>query len=419
MKQWLAVAVAVATLSAGEALAQGRGDPMFRRFPFEQWRTEGNVTQIKWQFHVPAALLSPHQRLVQRFEALVDAPEVEKRRDHGQLVFLLEIEDSMGRKFRTRELADLSRIPADLKAKGASWAQDAFMLPGTYKVSMAVADAKTREHNFVRREVKVSGPRADPLPQASKELPVVEFVRMYGQPDSWFQPSMRGVVALPVESKRPVHIDIVMNMTLSERAQGSLRAFRRNMSLLVPSLRVLAGMKPEQGSMDVTVLDLAHKKKWEQAGARGLNWEKMREAFATVTPGIIDVQSLAGKAAMQQFFWDSVLDRVKPEERKGDEPLRVVIVLSSPVFLERQYKVEPASFPKDPNRRVYYMQYRPVPPRPMMVRPDEGPMPAAVALPSDDLEHTLKLLDAKVFPIISPEQFRKALAAILADIGRM
>jgi hypothetical protein len=216
-----------------------------------------------------------------------------------------------------------------------------------------------------------------------------------------------------------VHIDIVMNMTLSERAQGSLRAFRRNMSLLVPSLRVLAGMKPEQGSMDVTVLDLAHKKKWEQAGARGLNWEKMREAFATATPGIIDVQSLAGKAAMQQFFWDSVLDRVKPEERKGNEPLRVVIVLSSPVFLERQYKVEPASFPKDPNRRVYYMQYRPVPPRPMMVRPDEGPMPAAVALPSDDLEHTLKLLDAKVFPIISPEQFRKALAAILADIGRM
>jgi hypothetical protein len=54
-----------------------------------------------------------------------------------------------------------------------------------------------------------------------------------------------------------------------------------------------------------------------------------------------------------------------------------------------------------------------------MVRSDDGPAPAAVALPSDDLEHTLKLLDAKVFAIISPEQFRKALASILADIGRM
>ncbi len=97
---------------------------------------------------------------------------------------------------------------------------------------------------------------------------------------------------------------------------------------------------------------------------------------------------------MQQFFCHSVLDGVKPEERKGDEPLRVVIVLSRPVFLARQYKVEPASSPKDP-------------------------MPAAVALLSDDLEHTLKLLDAKVFPIISPEQFRKALATILADIERM
>jgi len=178
-------------------------------------------------------------------------------------------------------------------------------------------------------------------------------------------------------------------------------------------------MQPEQGAIDVTLLDLAKKKMWQQEGVRGLDWEKMRDAFATMNPGVIDVASLAGKGAMQQYFWDSLLARVMPEERKGDEPLRVVIVLSSPLFLERQYKVEPATVPKDPNRRVYYLQYRPLPPRPAMMHFEDKPMPAAMAMPSDDLERTLKLLDAKVFSVVSPAQFRKALAVILADIGKL
>lgn len=412
------IAVALVVMSAGRALAQGRGD-MFRRFPFEQWRAEGNVTQIKWQFHTPPAALSPHQRLVQRFEGIVDGSEVQKRRDHGQIFFLLEIEDPAGHRSRSREMADLSRIPADFKAGGVSWALEAFLLPGKYRVSVAVFDTKNREHSFLTRELRVSGPKSDPLAQADHGLPMVEFVRQYPQPDVWFQPGMRASVALPVTSKRPVHIDIVMNMTLSERVQGSLRTFRRNMSLLIPCLRVLAGMKPDQGTMDVTLLDLARKKVWQQEGVRGLNWEKMRDAFASTEPGVIDVQALAGKSAMQQYFWDSLLARVTPEERKGDEPLRVVIVLSSPLFLERQYKVEPTSIPKDANRRVYYLQYRPLPQRPVMMRPENDTMPTAMAMPSDDLERTLKLLDAKVYSVVSPAQFRKALAAILADIGRM
>lgn len=81
--------------------------------------------------------------------------------------------------------------------------------------------------------------------------------------------------------------------------------------------------------------------------------------------------------------------------------------------------MEPTIFPKDPNRRVYYLQYRPLPPRPAMMHLEDGPMPPAMPMPSDDLERTLKLLDAKVFSVVSPAQFRKALAAILADIAKL
>jgi hypothetical protein len=358
--------------------------------------------------------------MVQRIEAEVEQGEVQRRRDHGELLFLFEIEAPGGQRLRNRLSTDLGRIPPDVKANGLRWTQELFILPGTYKLAVAMVDTKTREHSFLSREIKVPSLRSDPLPDAWKALPPIEFVRLFDVPDMWFQPGMRGQLNLPVPSKRRVQIEILMNMTLSERVQGSLRAFRRNMSLLIPCLRVLTSMTPEQGSMDVTVLDLALKKTWEQRDVRELNWAKMREPFAAANPGVIDAQSLAGKAAMQQFFWDSVLGQLAPGANPvEDAPLRVVIVLSSPVFLQRQYKVEPSSFPKDPNRRVYYMQYRPIGPQLARVRPEEGPMPAAAPIPSDDLEHTLKLLDAKVFSIISPEQFRKALASIIADIGRM
>lgn len=403
---------------AGAAGAQGRGDAIFRRLPFETWRTQGTVTQIRWKLGLSGAQLSPQQRLLERLQVEIDQSEVERRRGHGDLVFLFELEDAAGKRYRSRQLADLTRIPDDTKAPGLSWMQDIYILPGTYRLAAAVVDMKTQEHSFLTRDVRVTPKRSEPLPEAWRDLPPVEFVRLYGQPDSWFEPGLRSHLNLPVASKRPVKIDIVLNMTLSERSQGSLRAFRRNMSLLVPSLRVLTDLKPETGSLNVTVLDLALKKKWDQDDVRTLDWSRLREPFAATTPGMIDAQSLAGKAAMQQFFWDAVVGRIETVAGSKDPPLHIVIVLSGPVFLEQQYRVEPSVVAKDPNRRVYYLQYRPIPPRPLHL-PDGEMAPPAMPIPSDDLEHTLKLLDAKVFPLISPEQFRKALATIISDIARM
>ena len=423
-------AVAIVTLllaSAADVPCQDGGfTPLF-----EAWRTDGPVSQIAWKFRTFPATLSPHQRLVQRFEVEVDAAEIQKRRGRG-VVFLLEVEDPSGRRARIREVIDLTEIPADGKVAAMTWRQDAFVLPGVYKVSVAVDDPSVKEHSFLTREVKVQLRQSDPLPAMWKDLPAVEFLPRHEQTDSWFQPYMRGKLNLPVLSRRPIQIEIVMNTTLSETVQDSPGAFLWNMSLLVPALRVLSEMSVQNGSLNVTVLDLVSRKKWEQKDVRsGLDWRRMREPFASKTPGVIDAQSLAGKAQMRQFFWESVLDKLRmPAQKSGSRPLRVVIVLSSPVFLERQYKVEPPGFPKDPNARVYYLRYRPLQPDPPMVPggalgvPSVSeviavPPPPAMSLPSDDLENTLKLLDAKVFSLVSAEQFRRALATILSDVGRM
>jgi hypothetical protein len=76
--------------------------------------------------------------------------------------------------------------------------------------------------------------------------------------------------------------------------------------------------------------------------------------------------------------------------------------------------------PRDSNRRVYYLRYRPLPPgRPVLEPFTETARPPANALPADDIGSTLKPLDARVFGAITPQDFRKAVANMLAEISRM
>jgi hypothetical protein len=141
----------------------------------------------------------------------------------------------------------------------------------------------------------------------------------------------------------------------------------------------------------------------------------MRAPFAEVNPGVIDAQSLAANARMTQFFWDRILERVVTPT--GDDP-RVLIVLSAPAYLGHQFRVEPASVPKDPNRRVFYLRYRTTPPM-RRVMEGELPRPVVTSLPEDDLERTLKGLDARMFSAVTPEEFRHALANVMAEVARL
>jgi hypothetical protein len=184
-------------------------------------------------------------------------------------------------------------------------------------------------------------------------------------------------------------------------------------------MKILAGMDVPKGSLDITLLDLARHGIFEQHDARGIDWLRMRSALTNLRPGTIDVQSLAVRTRMAQFFRDQVLLRSQP--RPDLNELQIVIVLSAPAFLTNQIRLEPADLPRNPNRRIFYLRYRPQPPR-IDLSPygeSHGPPPGMNALPSDDLERALKPLDARIFAISSPEEFRKALANLLTDIRRM
>jgi hypothetical protein len=377
----------------------------FARYPFDRWAAEPEAAGIKWSARILPARLTVHQRLSTRIQIQLDVKEVAKRRGRGELVTLVQIQDAAGKQWRIHNAFDLTRIPHDAKTYPLLYSQEVFLTPGDYKFSMATCDSDSPDHSFTVRPLHVPEIRNDAFPHADRDLPAVEFVRPLEAPDNWFQPNIRGRLRIPLETSRPIHFDILLNMTPSDRAAGSLRAFRRNMSVLVPSLKILAGVELTNGSIDIALLDLTRQKVFEQKAAHGLDWARLRAPLADTQPGVIDAQSLAAKSQMLRFFRSQVVEKANAP---GDG-LHIVIVLSAPAFFDRQLHLDPVTLERDPNRRIFYLRYRPLPPR---------PNPDAIGLPPDDLEGALKALDARVLTAMTPEDFRKALAAILKDIRR-
>ncbi len=105
---------------------------------------------------------------------------------------------------------------------------------------------------------------------------------------------------------------------------------------------------------------------------------------------------------------------------------RVVIVLSGPAFFGDQEPAGSVALPQDSVTRVFYIRCRAIPrdmlePRPRP-RPGAKPIPrqrAAFALPLDDLERPLNMPGARLYDVLSAEQFRRVLAAVIGQISQM
>jgi hypothetical protein len=398
----------------------GNLDPAFTRLPFNQWLTQGKQTQIHWSVDIPPAELSTHQRLIMRIAIHVDGRELEKR-GPGDLTALLQFQDGDGRTWQNHMALRREDMLPGVQTRDLSLFQYAFVLPGDYTLSIALCDTATLEHSVTLRKVHVAPLKTDPLPDSWTGLPSVEFIPGVTEPpDVWYLPGNGNRLRLPVATHRPVHVQILVNTTPTQRSAGSVTALRSNMSVLIPALKILSQMEVANGSIDAALLDLTHRRvSFEQKNVQALNWDAMRKLFVDIKPGIIDVRALEGQWKMRRFFWDEVNRRLNA----NDGSRNVVIVLSGPAFLDDQEPVETTALPSDPERRLFYIRYRTIPPRPQhpRLRPGaRGPLltpPPTYPMPVDDLEHTVEPLNARLFDATSSEQFRRILAAVIDQMS--
>jgi hypothetical protein len=387
----------------------GRGDLWFAKLPFEKWLSEGERADIPWSADILPAEVSPHQRLMLRVVIRLDGRELEKRHGTGEFVTLVQYTDNAGRIWQHHTSLDLANLPPGTGTQQLAIAQYAYILPGDYSLAIAICDTATLEHGLMVRQIHASPLKTDPLPEAWAGLPAVDFIPPITEPpDVWYLPGVQGRLNLPLTTRRPVHIHLLVNITPSWQSAGSITAMQRNMNAVIPIMKVFSQIDVRTGSMETAVLDLTHLRiAFDQhiAGnnAGSLDWDGMRRIFLDARPGIVDARSLESRRKMGAFFRKEIMRRLLAGKTESTDPgTSVVIVLSGPAFLEEQDPDDLVKPPNNPDQRVFYIRYHGL------------PVPQ-----TDDLQRAAALLNARVYDAASNERVREIVASVLDEISKL
>jgi hypothetical protein len=400
-------------LAAGPLLAQ---DP-----PLDRLLAGPERTDLRWTVSIPPAALSNFQRLWVRIAIRVDGKEIEKRNGTGAFLFAAEFRDSADKPYRTQIRVDLNDYQKATAQHELECVLQAFVLPGVYNLSLAAIEPSTEKLSLTHRTLRVAPLNNDPLPDAWRDFPAVDFIDIPELPDGWFLPNERGRLFLQVENHRPARIEILANVSPTETSRRQGRAYNRNMDAILPAIKILSRIGVRDGSKNVAVIDVARRRvSYEQSGRRELDWPALKQALDADNPNKIDAGSLKERDQDAQFFVSEATRRAVAAP--GEQ--RILIVLSGPVTFTTHQEIQPIEGSPGPHARVYYLRFKPSPlngfagslSAPVRRGPGGVPFPAPPVVANDELERTLKPLQPRLFDIYSPVDFRKALAAILKEI---
>ena len=361
--------------------------------------------------------LSSHQRLTMNLDVQVDGAELAKRRGDGQFLVFVQLSDEKNRTWQNHQALDLKQIQAGIKADNALFTQPFFVLPGDYRVSVAVFDSATGDHSVIKRNLHVTPLKNDPLPDMWSNLPAVEFVAPESSSDRWYLPSVEGRLKLAVETHHPINVDLLVNLTPSERLSASAGIQNRNLDALIPATKVLSQVEWHNARLSLELLDLTRRRvTYRQENMQALDWSKAGRALDKVNPGIIDVRSLANRRYSADFFLNRISRRIGPPNETARTP-RVLIILSTTVFFEPGVEMHPIGLASRPGVTVIYIRYHL---RPAVFIDRMGrPRRTYAAAVDDELAPLLKPLAPRMFDVATPEQFRRTLALVLDRIAEL
>ena len=429
---------AVASLFSAVALLgqSGSPDPAFANIPLDRWIDEGDRAHFHWTARVLPVELSNHQRLQAKVEFLVDGNDLVRRRGQGYLVMLAQFSDSENRVYQTHQALDLTLVKEDTGKSNISYTPAAFVIPGDYRISLALLDTATGEHSAMRLPLHVSPLKDDVLPGSWRHLPPVEILNAASSPDDLFLPNITGRLDLPLETRRPVRVELLVNaspLSAGERSRTE-QSSNRSLANLIPASKVISYADVRNGTLNISLLDLTTQRViFQQNAVHDLDWTKLGPALKQAGSNLIDVHSLENRRENVQFFLAQVRRRIGLQEPGAGQagPLPILIVLSGPMAFNSGEDLHPIETGSKPEAEVFYIRYHSLPQRPMtdpfleasrlgrrspFSRPDRAP--AATAEPVDSLERTLKPLRPHLFDVYTPEQFRRALSSLFEEVGQ-
>jgi hypothetical protein len=413
-------------LAARSASAQDSSiEQHFAAVPFQKWAAEGPKGDLPWHVHVTPPKLTLHQRIAVKIEIQLDGKELVKRCCDGQATALIELTDPQGHPYRNfveKELKDAQLAMSD-SMMILSW--QVFLLPGDYRAVTAFFYSGHDPHSLTAQKIHVEPLRHDPLPEAWRNLPTVEFTDPQPEGlDELLLPSVAGRLQLPAKTAGPVRIEIIANLTPYPSERRKPKLYTERLGVFLPILKTLAQLDLENGSLRESVLDLTRRSViFNQQDIKGGNvaWAGLKEALSINSAVSVNVDDLREEEHLGDFLREEMTRRLA--DAADDQIKRIFILVSGPMDLGPPLlEIVP---PADARFVLFYLKCNFLQSSAFVrrehfsVEPVEPSEQALERAAPDGIARLLKGLQPRTFPVDSAQSVRQALAAVLGEISRM
>ena len=194
--------------------------------PIDEWLRGPDRADFPWKVKILESWLTFQQRHAVQVQAEFHLRELRKRAistDELHIVLKVATPDGEwlpGQAYNQLEIK--SEYGNDLSTVVTLYAR-----PGKYKLALIAYDSRNQRGNLWRGDLTVPGVKRDPLPDADHNLPIIQFLPpatlarskgRFGAHRILFDASAfgEGSMTLPVLNDRPVQIDILANVALSD-----------------------------------------------------------------------------------------------------------------------------------------------------------------------------------------------------------
>jgi hypothetical protein len=433
-------------LSALPAAAQLQVKPLAKappEIPLAEWAAQGPVEQIRWKVRISKPELSIIQRQFVNIETSVSGKELHRQSGERELWFFAAVRAANGAWLPSRDTAGVRLEAPPPKSGDLVCETQLLVLPGEYTLVVALYDPGSEKRSVALRKLTIPAIRGDPLPELARNFPTVEFLQGGGRTNPpprsaapagrrrfprTFEmrayPSIRPDVVgsssepvvhrpsrlwLPLETRRPLDLDIIVNFSTSEPYAGRGDFHRKNLATMLGMMLVLSQISLPNGRICLTAVDVAGRSVlFEQENAGTLDWTRLRNKLAELNPYTVRARDLQERRKNAAFFREflarklaeppAALHGAQGNSTAAAEPQRVVIVVTSLLELARGSDLAPLA-PPARKTHFYYLRYQ-----------------ISLGNVFDDFGRIFAHLEPHRFHLDSPLAFRRALARMLADL---
>ncbi len=371
----------------------------------EVWLRGPEMRQMPWKVKVMPPRLGFEMRQLVMVRVTVDADELRKAGEQRELLLLLRVADEGGRWLEPGNVTRYS-LKQKLAKTNLEFSSVLYLRPGRYNLAVLLCDDVLHQRNVTHVKVTMPALKNDPLPGIDDHLPAAEFADFV----TWLSEyDSKPVLALPVSSARPLLVDVVINFSPSAQYTGRTWAYENNIAVLLRAAHVLSQLRVQNGCVRFTGLDvLGLKVLFDRIETDNIFWDRLVERATSVSSAVVDVSTLQAQKETADFFRDKIRSLFTNDAdgcislRPDAQPDHFLIVAGSDMQFPPGTHIEGVeTTAAECGCRVFFL-HRKINNR----NPNDW----------DEMHSILKPLAPRSLSFDTPEDFRKSLAKISAEL---